>query len=652
MTKKLFITGISGFIGRHVAKEAVNRGYEVSGMDLKELFLEKTKIYKGDITDKERVAQIFSEVKPDYVIHLAAITANTEFRKMLEGSYRVNVNGFINVIEAAVKNGCKRFVYASSSAVYLEGSDYSETTKLDIDKQKNHYAKTKMINEMIANSYEDIYKMKTIGLRFFNTYGPTGEEKGDTANIVNMFMKAKRDGKPLVIYGDGKQARDMIYIDDAVNIALGILENGTESVYNVGSGTAVSFKRIAELVDKNHIQYIPNPLPTNQYQYYTQANTKRTLSLFKNYKFTPIEEGVKRSDFIRVAVLSIAREIPGFRNDFSEYAENLAKNLQSTVTGRVDLIHALGKLKQNDAASLIYLNTLFKRKVKELAGKDYDVIHITNQEMGFAARILKTAKIRAKVVVTVHDVVRLEKNYHHGAMQRMYDKVVKSNIEDALQYSDFVVFNSEQTQKELAAKANLAKPWKVIPLGIPDKIALYPSQKKEGNGKFNVGYLDALVQHKNPIFVLKTAKHAGDGFHFMIYGEGPEHSSLAKYKSENNLGNVTFKKFDGSEEIVGIYDSFDSMIVPSQSEGFGVQIIEAQARGIPVIICKGSKIPEEVRKNCIEASDEVDAARILNGLKANGVNAKERNKRISYAKGFTWSETAKKTVDLYRSIVG
>ncbi len=295
MGKKLFITGISGFIGRNIAREAVKRGYDVSGMDLKEMNLDKIKVHVGDITDKKSVDKIISAVKPDYVMHLAAITANTPFRKMLEGCYRVNVDGFINVIDASVKAGCKRFIFASSAAVYLEGSECSETTKLDIKEQNNHYARTKIINEMIAASYEDIYKVKTIGIRFFNVYGPTGEEKGETANIINMFLKAKHDGKKLVIYGDGEQARDMIYIDDAVALSLGVLEKGEESIYNVGTGHATSFKRIAELVDKKNIEYVANPLPKNQYQYFTKADTKRILGLFKNYKFVEIEDGIRRS---------------------------------------------------------------------------------------------------------------------------------------------------------------------------------------------------------------------------------------------------------------------------------------------------------------------------------------------------------------------
>ncbi len=289
--KRLFITGISGFIGTHLAKEGLRRGYEVSGLDTRPCGLEGIGFTKADINDKEAVESAIKGA--DCVIHLAAVTASVEFTRRMKECYTTNVGGFLNVIDASARSGCKRFLYASSSAVYLD--DFSEDAVIDIKKQGNHYAKSKLVDEIIALSYQSLFGMKTIGLRYFNTYGPLGVEKGEYANLINTFIKCKLEGKPLVIYGDGSQRRDNIYIDDAVALTYEVLENGTESIYNIGSGTDSSFREIAELIDKDGIKHIDNPIPKEQYQYFTKADTSRILGLAKGFRFTGIREGIART---------------------------------------------------------------------------------------------------------------------------------------------------------------------------------------------------------------------------------------------------------------------------------------------------------------------------------------------------------------------
>ena len=289
--EKLFITGISGFIGTHLALEGLKRGYQVSGLDIKPSSIEGVNVAKADITDKEAVVKAMTDA--EIVIHLAAVTASVEFTRMMRECYTINVGGFLNVIDASVRAGCKRFIYASSSAVYLDR--FSEDAIIDMRKQGNHYAKSKLMDEMIASSYESMFGIKAIGLRYFNTYGPLGAEKGEYANLINTFIQCKLDGRPLVIYGDGSQRRDNIYIDDAVALTYEALEKGTESIYNIGSGSDMSFKEIAELIHKDGIKYINNPIPKEQYQYFTRADTSRILSLAEGFKFTGISEGIAKT---------------------------------------------------------------------------------------------------------------------------------------------------------------------------------------------------------------------------------------------------------------------------------------------------------------------------------------------------------------------
>jgi nucleoside-diphosphate-sugar epimerase len=291
MGKKLFITGISGFIGTHMAEEGLRRGYEVSGLDTKPCSVEGASFINADITDRRAVDDAIKEA--DFVIHLAAVTASVEFNRRMRQSYAVNVDGFLNVIDASARAGCKRFVYASSAAVYAD--KFSEDSVIDVRKQANPYAKTKLIDEMVAQSYESKFGMKAIGVRYFNTYGPLGIEKGEFANLIDAFIKCKLEKKPLVIYGDGSQRRDNIYIDDAVALTYQVLEKGTESVYNIGSGASTSFKEIAEIIDKDGIEYVGNPIPRDQYQYFTEADTRRILALCEGFKFTGVRQGIAKT---------------------------------------------------------------------------------------------------------------------------------------------------------------------------------------------------------------------------------------------------------------------------------------------------------------------------------------------------------------------
>jgi len=286
MNERLLITGVSGFIGRYVAEEARRRGYRVTGVDRKRSHLDGIEFIEADIRDRERIRQAMKAQA--CVVHLAAVTSNVEFIKHPAECYDINANGSLSIMDAAAQSGCRRLVYASSAAVYLES--FVEDTVIDFRKQSNHYAKTKMMNEMVAGSYADIYRMKTTGLRYVNVYGTGENEKGDYASIVTLFLKAKRNHEPLLVYGDGKQSRDLIHVTDAARITLDLLEKGTEDIYNVGTGVSTTYTTIAAMIEKDNIRYVPNPLPN--YQHYTKADTRRLRAALGNYEFVELREGI------------------------------------------------------------------------------------------------------------------------------------------------------------------------------------------------------------------------------------------------------------------------------------------------------------------------------------------------------------------------
>ena len=132
--------------------------------------------------------------------------------------------------------------------------------------------------------------LDAIGMRFFNVYGAWENDKGNYASIVSLFMKQKKAGM-ISIYGDGKQARDLIHADDVAKIALLLLRKGRKEVYNVGTGKATSYNEIADLVGGNRT-YVKNPLST--YQLLTKADTKRLLDDIGNFTFVDVKEGIAR----------------------------------------------------------------------------------------------------------------------------------------------------------------------------------------------------------------------------------------------------------------------------------------------------------------------------------------------------------------------
>ena len=154
----------------------------------------------------------------------------------------------------------------------------------------SHYAKTKLINEAIAKSYESKGLLDTVGLRYFNVYGKGENEKGNYASIINLFIKYKKNQKPVKIYGNGKQSRDLINVSDAAAITLKLIKKSKKDIYNIGTGTATSYNNIAQMIGLIKKEYVKNPL--SSYQQFTKANTSRLLGDIGKFNFINIKEDI------------------------------------------------------------------------------------------------------------------------------------------------------------------------------------------------------------------------------------------------------------------------------------------------------------------------------------------------------------------------
>ncbi len=254
--KRVLITGGAGFIGSHLAEDLVKGGYQVKILDdfsagnvnnILPLFNYKNfKMVRGSVTDKELVTKAMSDI--DVVFHLAA-QVHVD-RSIIEPRHTFDVNtlGTLNVLDAALEQNTELIAYASTSEVY--GS--AKYVPMNEDHPLNPaspYAASKAAADRLCFSYYNTYKLPVVIVRCFNTYGPRQKDTGYAAAIPKFIRRALAKLPP-VIYGDGKQTRDYMYIKDAVNaykLVLNSFENLLGKAVNFGSGKETS---ILELVQK------------------------------------------------------------------------------------------------------------------------------------------------------------------------------------------------------------------------------------------------------------------------------------------------------------------------------------------------------------------------------------------------------------------
>ena len=169
---------------------------------------------------------------------------------------------------------------------------------------------------------------------------------------------------------------------------------------------------------------------------------------------------------------------------------------------------------------------------------------------------------------------------------------------------------------------------------------------------FTAGYIGSFIKKKNLLFAINAFSLIDDKeIRMDIWGKRMNTRFYSEVEKAAHLDKRIFMRgFAPEDKIIEIYDSFDVLLYPVLRGGFELGIFEAQARGIPVIIYKGSEIPDEVKKYCFKARDEEEMASIVEKIKQNGYNEKLRKRAISYARGFTWKKTADATLKVYRDI--
>lgn len=255
---KALVTGGAGFIGSHLVTALVERGCQVTVLDnlssghLSNLdhISDRIRFVQGDIRDVDALAVEMSGC--EVVFHEAAVVSVTKTVEDPVGSSVVNDIGALNVLETARKCSVRRVVLASSSAVY--GDDpQSPKTETMMPKPLSPYAVQKLANEYYARVYHQLFNLQTVCLRYFNVYGPRQDPSSPYSGVISIFMtKAVNDEAP-VIYGDGRQTRDFVYVSDVVqaNLLAAGKPQVSGEVFNVGTQNAVDvnslWRQVADL---------------------------------------------------------------------------------------------------------------------------------------------------------------------------------------------------------------------------------------------------------------------------------------------------------------------------------------------------------------------------------------------------------------------
>ncbi|MEM3641351.1 MAG: NAD-dependent epimerase/dehydratase family protein [Candidatus Bathyarchaeia archaeon] len=253
---RVVVTGGAGFIGSCLVRRLLTRGYSVVVLDnfysgsiknLKGLCgVGSLKVVKGDVRNKRGVRKVLRGC--DAVVHLAALIDVEASVKNPYETHDVNVNGALNVLSEAVRTGVKRFVFASSTAVYGDANplplreDYPP-------RPISPYAASKAAAEAYCVAFNRCYGIETVILRYFNVYGP-GQRNSAYSGVITKFLENAVNGKPLTIYGDGKQTRDFIYVEDVVNATVLALEKDGLSgeIFNICTGKPTSVNDLAKIL--------------------------------------------------------------------------------------------------------------------------------------------------------------------------------------------------------------------------------------------------------------------------------------------------------------------------------------------------------------------------------------------------------------------
>jgi len=276
---RILVTGAAGFIGFCTSRALLDYGHEVTGLDnlneyydarLKHARLEQLsprnafRFVLADLVDRKATAELFSKLRPDRVVHLAAQPGVRHAIEHPHDYIDSNISGFLNVLEGCRRNDVKHLIFASTSAVYGSNTQMPFSVHHKADHPLSLYGATKRANELMAHTYAHLFKLPVTGLRLFTVYGPWGRPDMSPFLFIRKILKEE----PIDLFNYGNHSRDFTYIDDTVEAIVRILDkipqpnphwNSDEPdpatsaapyrIHNIGNSEPVSLLRFIECIE-------------------------------------------------------------------------------------------------------------------------------------------------------------------------------------------------------------------------------------------------------------------------------------------------------------------------------------------------------------------------------------------------------------------
>lgn len=336
--KNILVTGAAGFIASQLSYKLYKIGHNISlldnfsyGHEDNLVFDDKnfsSEIYRKDIRDIEFLDKLFSEKNFDIIYHFAGITPLPDCQNNPSTAIDVNVRGTTILLELARKYGIKKFIFASTSAVYENNSDFPSVEE-NVEKPSLIYPSSKYMAEQMCKAFYDAYNIPITILRFANVYGPHIDCLRTQPPVMGYIIRELFNDRSPVLHSTGNQERDFIFVDDLIDLAILVLKNEKYDIVNVSTGKTISINKIADIIKEKMgkgmidtkyadvsnywIKYkelyempypINNELMEHEVLKYTCLSNEHA---FKNYAWKPkvdIDEGIQKTVDFSVKVLN------------------------------------------------------------------------------------------------------------------------------------------------------------------------------------------------------------------------------------------------------------------------------------------------------------------------------------------------------------
>lgn len=292
MAKKAVVTGGAGFIGSNIVSALVNAGWETHLIDKDPAFRRDTlpkeaKLHEVDIRSTDTIQPLMQGA--DVVFHTAAVPRVPYSIEHPVETTDENITGTVSVLTAAARAKVRRVVYSASGSAYGEQSTLPLVESM-IANPVNPYGLQKYVGELFAKLWSETYGIETVSLRYFNVYGPGLDPNGAYALAIGRFLLARKEGRPITIYGDGTVTRDFTHVSDVVNANLLAAESpkvGKGEVINIGAGRNVTIQYLAEMFG-GPIEYAPPRIEAHD----SLADNRKAKELLGWVPAVRLEDGI------------------------------------------------------------------------------------------------------------------------------------------------------------------------------------------------------------------------------------------------------------------------------------------------------------------------------------------------------------------------